>query len=86
MGKRSRAIYFDNEDHVIQYTVTSSKDDKSLTFLSDAVAVAPRFRLTYTKKGKGLRITFENAPPGNPDAFRTYLEGSAHRKGEEEKK
>lgn len=40
----------------------------------------PRFRLTYTKREGGtLAIKFEMAPPGTPDAFRTYLEGPAAR-------
>src|SRR5215470_10456949 len=56
-GKRNKAIYFDNEDHVIQYTVTPSEDGKSLVFLGDAVPSQPRFRLTYAKaKGEAVTI------------------------------
>jgi len=85
-GKRTKAIYFDNEDHVIQYTVTPSDDKKSLVFLSDPDPSAPRFRLTYTKdKDESLKIKFEFAPPGKPDEFKTYVEGSARKKTGKEK-
>lgn len=80
-GKRNKAIYFDNEDHVIQYTVTASGDGNALTFVSDAVPSQPRFRLTYTKgKGETVSIKFEIAPPGKAEEFKTYLEGTARRK------
>jgi hypothetical protein len=78
-GKSPRAIYFDNEGHVINYTVTSSPGE--LVFLSEAAASAPRFRLTYKKTGDDtVSIKFEFAPPGKPDAFRPYIEASARRK------
>jgi hypothetical protein len=81
-GKRTRAIYFDSEDHVIAYTATPSEDGQTLTFVSEPSPSAPRFRLTYTKSGADtVRIKFEMAPPGKPDSFRTYVEGSARRKG-----
>jgi len=84
-GKRNKAIYFDNEDHVIQYTVTPSEDGKSLVFLGDAVPSQPRFRLTYAKaKGEAVTIKFEIAPPGKEE-FRTYVEGTVRRKGKEAK-
>jgi hypothetical protein len=79
-GGSTRAIYFDSEGHVIHYTATFSQDQRTLTFLSDAASAGPRFRLSYTKgEGEVLRIKFEIAPPGNPDAFKTYLEGDARR-------
>ncbi len=77
-GKRMRAIYFDNEGHVIHYTVTADK--QAVVFVSDEAAGTPRFRLTYTPaKDATVKITFEMAPPGKPDAFRVYLEGSARK-------
>ncbi len=80
-GKPSKAIYFDNEAHVIEYKATGSDDHKTLTFVSDARPSAPRFRLTYTKsEGETVKIKFEIAPPGKPEEFKTYLEGSARRK------
>jgi hypothetical protein len=82
-GGPARAIYFDSEDHLINYAVAFSKDQRTLTFLSDAVPAAPRFRLSYTRTADdSLRIQFEIAPPGKPDGFKTYLECNAHRRTE----
>jgi hypothetical protein len=76
----TKAIYFDNEGHVINYAVTISEDGRMLTFLSDSAPSTPRFRLSYTKgEEDSMQIKFEIAPPGKPDGFKTYLEGSAHR-------
>jgi hypothetical protein len=76
----TRAIYFDNEGHVINYVATVSDDKRTLTFQSDAAPSAPRFRLSYTKRGDdAVDIKFEIAPPGKPDGFKAYLEGSARR-------
>lgn len=78
----TRGDYFDNEGHVIHYTVSFSKDSSSVTFLSDVVKSAPRYRLTYRKSGEGLvTIAFEIAPPGKPDVFSRYIEASAKKKG-----
>ncbi len=75
-----RAIYFDNEGHVIHYTTAISPDRKMVQFLSPPAPGAPRFRLTYIKLDeKSLRIQFEIAPPGKPEAFSTYLEAKARR-------
>ena len=80
-GKRWKAVYFDNEGHVIHYSVELSKDQEVLTFLSNALPSAPRFRLTYTKEREGkLAIRFEIAPPGKPDGFSTYLEAVARKR------
>jgi hypothetical protein len=79
-GKGLRAVYFDSEGHVIHYALTLSPDKQTLTLLSDAAADQPRFRLSYTRqKDEKLAIKFEIAPPGKPDAFKTYLEGTAVR-------
>ena len=78
----ARAIYFDNEGHVIHYSATFSPDKQTLTFLSDTTSSGPRFRLSYSKKeDRVVHITFEIAPPGKPDGFKTYLEGRARHKG-----
>jgi hypothetical protein len=80
-GRGARATYWDNEGHVIHYTAAPSADGKGLTFLSDVVAGAPRFRLTYTKlEVDKVNIKFEIAPPGKADEFKTYLEGKVRRK------
>jgi hypothetical protein len=76
-----RAIYFDNEDHVIEYTAEFSAERGTFTFLSEAAPSTSRQRLTYTREGADrLSIKFEIAPPGKPEAFSTHVEGSAHRK------
>jgi hypothetical protein len=76
-----KAIYFDNEAHVIHYAVSFSKDQNTLTFLSDASPSSPRFRFIYTRTTPDkLKLEFDIAPPGKPDAFSRYVEGSAHRK------
>jgi hypothetical protein len=77
----TRAIYFDNEGHVIHYGVEFAADSDSVVFMSEMVPGAPRFRLTYVKQAPGrVRILFEIAPPGKPDAFSQYLDGFARRK------
>lgn len=76
----ANAIYFDNEGHIIQYSVYVSENKKTLTFISDSLVTAPRFRLTYTAPSSdSLLIKFELAPPGKPNEFSTYLAGTAHR-------
>ena len=71
----ARAVYFDNEGHVIHYTAGFSSDFNTLTFTSEIKPSEPRFRLTYTKEpGSALKLKFEIAPPGKPEAFSTYVE------------
>ncbi len=77
----TRAIYFDNEGHAINYAASFSKTGDSLMFVSDIMPQAPRFRLTYIKTGTAkLTITFEIAPPGKPEGFTPYLSGAARKK------
>jgi hypothetical protein len=78
-GPAYRAHYFDNEGHVIEYDVTVAPQDKRIVFLSAAKPDAPRFRLTYQAIPAGLSVKFEIAPPGQPERFSTYVEGTAHR-------
>jgi hypothetical protein len=80
-GGQVKASYWDNEGHVIQYAVSASPDGRILTMVSDPVRGAPRFRLTYTGgKEDTVGIKFEMSPPGQADAFKTYLEGNCRRK------
>ena len=73
-----RAIFFDNENHVIRYAVTVSQD--SVTFLSDAAPSGTRARMTYTRVGPdSVTEKFELAPPGKPDEFTKYVEFVAKR-------
>jgi hypothetical protein len=76
-----RADYYDNEGHVIRYTIEFSADGNTCTFVSESLISRPRFRLTYSKTDKHqLLIKFEIAPPGQPNDFKTYVEGTAQRK------
>ena len=81
-GPVTRAIYFDNEGHIINYAVTVSKDlPTRVTFLGDISASAPRFRFVYSKiNNDNMTFQFDIAPPGKPDVFARYLEGSLVRK------
>ena len=75
------ANYFDSEGQQISYKVTPSSDHEAVTFLSDPSPSQPRYRLSYTRVKDGtLNGKFEIAPPGQPDAFKTYLEWSARKK------
>jgi hypothetical protein len=70
------AIYFDNEGHVIRYTLSPAS--QGVVFLSDGAANQMRYRMTYTPTGKdSLKIKFEIAAPGKE--FATYIEAGAHR-------
>jgi len=78
---QTRAGYWDNEGHAITYAVSFNAANDTLSFVSDLITGAPRFRLQYIKLADGgLKITFDFAPPGQPEAFSPYLQGTAHRK------
>ena len=75
------ANYFDSEGQQISYKVMPSSDHEAVTFLSEPSTLQPRYRLSYTRvKGGTLNGKFEIAPPGQPDAFKTYLEWSARQR------
>ncbi|HEV8001247.1 MAG TPA: hypothetical protein VGP63_15275 [Planctomycetaceae bacterium] len=79
-SRQIRASYFDNEGHVIDYSVNALPDKKGLVFASDPKLPGPCFRLTYTKAGESeVALKFEIAPPGKPDQFRLYLQGLVKR-------
>lgn len=80
-GVADKAVYFDNEHHIINYTITAT--DTSVVFLSDAVSGSPRFRLTYTKaqENNTINIKFETTSPDKPDAFTVYMSGKAVKQG-----
>ena len=78
---KTRAIYFDNEGHVINYTAEFSEDHNTLIFISDIQPSLPRFRLSYIKSANDtLKLKFEIAPPGTPEAFSPYIESALRRK------
>ncbi|HEY0554007.1 MAG TPA: hypothetical protein VGG20_07040, partial [Thermoanaerobaculia bacterium] len=68
-----QADYYDNEGHVIRYTVTA-RPDGSLEFLSAAEPGAPRYRLSYSRAPQDrIAGQFELATPDKPAEFKTYL-------------
>jgi len=78
---KAKAIYFDNEGHVIEYAAEWSADGSTLIFASKP-APGPQFRLTYKKNGsEGFTVTFEIAPPGQPASFKEYTAGKIRRVG-----
>ncbi len=79
--KPVQASFFDNEGHVIRYVAQFSKAEDTLALTSDALASAPRFRLSYIKLGgDSLKVNFDIAPPGQPDTFMPYRTGVIRKK------
>lgn len=71
-GNPSDAIYFDNEKHVIRYSITYS--DKTIIFTSEKTPDAPIFRLSYTLLDNGkVNTRFEMSQDGQN--FKVYIEG-----------
>ena len=74
-GKLFRAVFFDNEGHVIHYDVSTG--EASALFLSDSQGV-PQYRLSYELKGSELFRKFEIRLPGR-SGFTPYLEWSGRK-------
>ena len=73
-GNPSKAIYFDNEGHTINYSITYP--DKAIVLTSDKIANVPVFRLTYTLLDNEIANTkFEMSLDGL--TFMTYIEGQS---------
>jgi hypothetical protein len=76
-GGPLKALYLDNEDHVIRYLVSAVPE--GVAFTSEP-GPGPRFRLTYLRKSEALvTVRFEMAPPSKPDVFSIYLEAVTHK-------
>ena len=73
-----KAIYFDNEGHVIHYAVSAPKPGMVM-MVSDPVGPGPQFRLTYELSKDVMAGKFEIKIPGKPD-FGIYLAWSGRRK------
>ncbi len=73
-GQPLKAIYFDNEGHVIHYNV-STPDPTTVVFLSDASGTGPQFRLTYQRKNLTMYGKFQMRMPGQEE-WKSYLEWS----------
>ena len=77
-GQPLHAIYFDNEGHVIHYSV-SAPTPTSAEFLSDPKQPGPQFRLFYELKGAVMVGKFQIRMPGQAD-WKSYLEWSGSKK------
>jgi hypothetical protein len=77
-GQRLKAIYFDNEGHVIHYGV-STPVPGSAVFISDPTGTGPQFRLVYELKGAVMEGKFQVLMPGKTE-WTSYLEWSGTRK------
>lgn len=78
-GQAFKAIYFDNEGHVIHYDV--STEPTTVTFLSDASQPGPQFKLVYELKGTVMWGKFQMKMPGQSD-WKSYLEWSGEKRKE----
>jgi hypothetical protein len=74
LGQPYKAIYFDNEGHVIHYDV-SAPSANSAVFISDSSQPGPQFRLTYELRGSTMYGKFQMRMPGQAE-FKSYLEWS----------
>lgn len=71
-----RAVYFDNEGHVINYLISYS--DKSVVLTSIKQEGMPVFRLTYSPAADGgVTTKFEISRDGTQ--FNTYIEGKSRK-------
>jgi hypothetical protein len=74
-----RAIYFDNEDHIINYLVSFPEKPDAAVFESDPAQKGPLFRLTYELGADGvLNNVFLIAGPG--EGFKVYAQGKLKKK------
>lgn len=80
-GSATKALYIDNEGHVIHYDVKFSADKKKLVMLSEKTASAPQYRLTYEGLQPGVvKLQFEIALPDKPEEFKKYVEAVVKKK------
>ena len=77
-GQPLKAIYFDNEGHVIHYAV-STPDSTTAVFLSEASPSAPQFQLIYQLRADVMSGKFQMRMPGQAE-WKSYLEWSGPRK------
>ena len=73
-GQPLRAIYLDNEGHVIHYTVSTPEATTAL-FVSEVSPSGPQFQLIYQLKDGVMSGKFQMRLPGQAD-WRSYLEWS----------
>jgi hypothetical protein len=77
-GPSYKAIYFDNEGHIIHYDV-SVPASTTAVLLSEPSQPGPQFRLIYELKGATMYGKFQMRAPGQTE-FHSYLEWSGPKK------
>jgi len=77
-GQSYRAIYFDNEGHVIHYDV-SVPTPTTAVLLSEPFRPGPQFRIIYELKEAKMYGKFQMRAPGQTE-FHSYLEWSGPKK------
>jgi hypothetical protein len=76
-GLSAKAVYYDNEGHIIEYGIVQS--DTSISFTSSRLPKVPVFRLIYAKRPGGkITVSFQLSQDG--EHFRVYTEGECRRK------
>jgi hypothetical protein len=73
-----KAIYFDNEGHVIHYEVSTPQPTTAI-FISEASASGPQFRLMYQLRNAIMSGQFQMRMPGQRE-WKSYLEWSGPRR------
>lgn len=80
-ASETKAVYFDNEGHVIHYAIRVDRDAKSVTLLSTDPSPLPLFRLTYRhRQPDEVAVDFAIAPNGKEESLKTYVSGTVRRK------
>jgi hypothetical protein len=73
-----RAIYFDNEGHIIHYTLSFPEIQPGVVFESEASETSPQARLVYGAAEDGSLVTeFFVATPGG--ALLSHVKGTVQR-------
>jgi hypothetical protein len=73
-GTPSKAIYFDNEGHIINYVISYS--DSNIVMISEKIEHVPVFRLTYSLlAANSINTKFEISQDG--ETFTKYIEGKS---------
>lgn len=78
VGQPLKAIYFDNEGHVIHYAVSTPNSTKAI-FVSEASPSGPQFQLAYELKDAVMSGKFQMRMPGQAE-WKSYLEWSGPKK------
>ncbi len=74
-----RAIYFDNEGHIIHYMIRFPDSEPGVIFESEATGMSPQARLEYRTEADGTLVTeFSVALPGGP--LLSHVKGRLTRK------